>query len=72
MVTSFNIETVPYIYNDTLLAYTSTTISTSYPYVMGINMLFFFISLLLLIFDIWDGYGSQLTNKDAEKPRGPI
>jgi len=60
MVTSFDVEVPTYEFNDTTLGYAPITMHYSYPYLMGINMLFFFIGVTLSIFDIWDKYGSRL------------
>jgi len=63
MFTSFNVEYYVYQWNSTISAYYPVAISHSYPYLMGINSLFFVLSLVLLLFDIFDKYGSKLTGK---------
>lgn len=59
MYSSYNIEYYLYKWNFTLMDYQLTTVSNSYPYLMAINMLFFVLAILLLIFDIFDKYGSK-------------
>ncbi len=66
MVSSFNIQTFVYKFNVTLGAYQSVLISNSYPYLMGINMLFFSLALLLGLFDVFDKYGTNLLKKGNE------
>lgn len=50
MVVSYNVE----------LATASGIVSLSLPYLMGINLLFFALSLLLGIFDLFDKYSISL------------
>lgn len=68
MFTSYNIEFLVYEFNATIGGYVATTISYSYPYLMGINMLFFALALLLGFFDLFDKYGNKFTGKDPETP----
>jgi hypothetical protein len=63
MFMSFNVEYYVYQWNATISAYYPVAIAHSYPYLMGINSLFFALSLVLLLFDIFDKYGSKLTGK---------
>ena len=56
MFTSYNVEQYVYAYNATLGAYSPVVISFSYPYLMGINMVFFVLALLLGMFDLFDKY----------------
>lgn len=63
MFTSFNIEHYVYVYNATLGAYSPVQVVHNYPYLMGINMLFFALSLLLGLFDMFDKYGSEFAGK---------
>ncbi len=55
--TSFNIENYVYVLNTTSNAYMPVAVSYSYPYLMGINLLFFSLALILCIFDLFDKYG---------------
>ena len=57
--TSYNIENYVYVFNSTTNAYAPVAVSYSYPYLMGINLLFFSLALLLGIFDLFDKYGMQ-------------
>ena len=63
MFTSFNIETYIYEFNTTLKAYQPVLITHSYPYLMGLNMLFFVLALILGLFDLFDKYGAHLAGK---------
>ena len=67
MFTSYNVETFVYVYNSTIGAYEAVSITRSYPYLMGINMLFFALALLLGLFDLFDKYGTNLLSKKAIK-----
>jgi hypothetical protein len=57
---SYNIEYYVYEYNATISAYSPVIVSHSYPYLMGINIAFFVLAIVLLIFDLFDKYGSKL------------
>jgi hypothetical protein len=52
MISSFGIERTMYLYNSTLTAYQPTVISTSYPYLATINIIFFALALIFGIYDI--------------------
>ena len=70
MVTSYDVERSTYDFNETTFAYQAVTKHNSYPYLMGINMLFFFIAVALGLFDAWDKYGSQL-HSSGDRVRPP-
>ena len=57
--TSFNVENYVYVFNATINAYAPVAVSYSYPYLMGINLLFFVLALILGLFDLFDKYGMQ-------------
>lgn len=59
MYQSYNVEYYTYEWNEDMYAYEPVIISNSYPYLMGINLLFFVLSMILLIFDIFDKYGMR-------------
>lgn len=63
MFTSFNIETYVYIFNESLGAYEPMLTTHSYPYLMGINLVFFALTLLLGLFDLFDKYGSEFAGR---------
>lgn len=63
MFTSYDVEYYVYQWNATLSAYYPVAVTHSYPYLMGINSLFFVLSLVLLLFDIFDKYGSRFAGK---------
>lgn len=59
MFTSYHVETYVYQYNTTIGVYSPIVVSHSYPYLMAINMLFFVLTLVLGIFDLFEKYGSR-------------
>jgi hypothetical protein len=63
MFSSYNVEYYVYEWNSTISAYYPVAVTHSYPYLMGINSVFFVLSLVLLLFDIFDKYGTKLTGK---------
>lgn len=63
MFTSFNVEYYTYVWNSTIDVYSPIMVSYSYPYLMGINILFFALSLALGLYDIF--------NTDIQKIRDP-
>jgi len=66
MFSSFNVETYIYEFNVTLGAYSPILNTHSYPYLMGLNMLFFVLALVLGLFDMFDKYGVNLFKKGKE------
>ena len=66
MFTSFSIETYVYVFNATVGVYEPVIQSHSYIYLMGINMLFFVLALLLGLFDMFDKYGVQVFKNKEE------
>lgn len=63
MFTAFNIETYVYEYDTTLNVYSPVIISHSYPYLTGLNLLFFVLCITLGLFDIFEKYGVAISNK---------
>ena len=64
MFTSYSIEYYVYEFNTTINAYVPTIVTHTYPYLTGINLLFFGLSVVLGLFDIFDKYGSRLLKKN--------
>jgi len=64
MVTSWSVECATYQYNNVTSVYDPVVIAYSYPYLMGINMLFFIVTLILCIYDLFDKYGGRFAGKD--------
>lgn len=64
MVTSWSVECSAYEYNNVTNAYDPVIISYNYPYLMGINMLFFIMALVLCIYDLFDKYGGRFAGKN--------
>lgn len=57
MITSFFIQHSAYVFDVAQGAYVWTLVNNSYPFLSGINFLFFALSLTLGLFDIYDKYG---------------
>ena len=60
MLSSYAIHKTVYVWNATIVAYQSSTAISSYPAAMGINLMFFGLSLLFFMHDILDKYGIQM------------
>jgi len=63
MFTSYNIENYVYIYNSTIKAYSPLLVTHTYPYLMGINMIFFVLALILGMFDLFEKYGAKFVDR---------
>lgn len=72
MFTSYNIEIYVYEYSTTLGAYNPVLQYHSYPYLMGINMIFFILALVLGLFDIFDKYGTKIIHDVNPTPEGIV
>lgn len=57
--TSYNIEGYIYQWNAGIGAYDAVLVHNSYPYLMGLNLLFFVLALILGLFDLFDKYGKK-------------
>jgi hypothetical protein len=62
MITSFNIEFANYLFDSTTGGYSFVFTTQSYPFMMGINMLFFVLAMILGLFDLFDKYGISVAN----------
>jgi len=60
MISSYNVQIGTYIFNTDINAYSYTFISHSFPFMMGVNTLFFGLTLILGLFDLFDKYGVQI------------
>jgi hypothetical protein len=58
MVSSFFIEKTIYLFDTTISAYVTSTMSYSYPFLMGINFIFFGLSVGYGLFDLFEKYGN--------------
>jgi len=65
MVAGNYIELNHYVFNIATGGYDLTTSGFYYPYLTGINMLFFSLALILSLFDLYDKYGQQVGIKGA-------
>lgn len=57
MFTSYNIQQYLYEFDAATGAYNVVLSTTSHPYLMGFNMLFFVLALVLGLYDIFEKYG---------------
>ena len=62
MVAASSIEGTVYVFNASISAYQAARISYNYPYLIWMNGLFFVLSLVLSIFDIFDKYGRKIAD----------
>lgn len=60
MFSAFSMQFLVYQYNTTISAYEPIFLSQSYPYLMGINTIFFSLSIIFGFIDIIDKYGQKL------------
>jgi len=60
MVTSYTISYYMYEFNTTLMAYVPVVQTFDYPYLMGINLLFFVLCWVFGLFDIFDTYRKNI------------
>jgi len=63
MFSSYDIQYYVYVLNATLMAYEPIMKTFNYPYLMGINALFFVLALVLGFFDIFEKYGVAIKAK---------
>ena len=63
MYTSYSVEYYVYQFNATINAYSPVVTSHSYPYLMGLNLVFLSLSLILGLFDTFDKYGHMFSKK---------
>jgi len=66
MFTSYHVETYVYIFNETSASYYPVLQTNSYPYLMGINLLFFVLALILGLFDLFDKYGKKFAGSKEQ------
>ena len=67
MFTAFDVGHYTYEFNSTISAYQPIIQSNSFPYLMGINMIFFGLSVLLGMFDLFDKYGITMFKGDKDQ-----
>jgi len=66
MYTSYNVEYYVYEYNITTYLPYPVVVTHSYPYLMGINLIFSALALILGMFDLFDKYGTKVFKKEKE------
>ena len=59
MFSSYGIEILGYTYENVTNSYVVSTSLFSYPYLAGINLIFFALSLLLGFYDIFDKFNNK-------------
>lgn len=64
MYTSYTIEFYQWIYNSTIGVHQQVMTSVSYPYLMGLNFLFFALTILLGLYDIFDKFGQDIAGRE--------
>jgi hypothetical protein len=57
MITSYNVQIGAYEFVPATGAYVHVLINNSFPFMMGFNMVFFALALVLGLFDLFDKYG---------------
>lgn len=65
MISSFNLETYIYEFDVSLGAYVPLITRESHPYLMGLNLLFFGLAVILGLYDIFEKYGIKLFKKGS-------
>lgn len=63
MTASYNVEGYVYEYNVTMGAYQPVIYHNSYPYLMAVFMIFFALTVILGLFDIFEKYGLKFWKK---------
>jgi len=63
MFSSYDVQAHVYVANVSSGYYVPIVQSYSYPYLMGINLIFFGLSVILGIFDMFDKYSSRFIEK---------
>ncbi len=63
MFSSFNIQYYVYEVNISLGAYQPVMTTFSYPHLMGLNLIFFVLAIVLGLFDLFDKYGIKLLRR---------
>jgi len=66
MFTAYHVEYYVYQYNASIVAYSPVMLSHSYPYLSGLNFIFFSLSLALGLFDLFDKYGANFKFKSKK------
>lgn len=66
MFSSFDIQISTYQFNATISAYSPIIITQSYQYLVWINGLFFLLTMILLIYDLFDKYGMKFLSKGKD------
>jgi len=65
--TSYNVEYYVYQFDNMTGVYNPVQLNSSYPYLMGLNLLFFALGMILLIFDMFEKYGGRFARGGKEK-----
>jgi hypothetical protein len=60
MYNSYSVEYYVYQFNTSIGAYDPVITNHVYPYLMGVNLIFMSLSLILGMFDLFDKYGTNI------------
>ena len=63
MIASFGVQLSHYVFDSGIGAYEYTTTSYNFTFLFGINLVFFFLGIILGFFDIFDKYGNKIGKK---------
>ena len=66
MFSAWGVETYSFQYNSTIELMQPTITATSYPYLAGINMIFFAAGIIYFLFGIFEKYGDLFKKKNRE------
>jgi hypothetical protein len=64
MFSSYGIEIQREVLDSTFGVYYTTLVTVSYPYLMGLNLIFFLLALVLAIFDLFEKYGHKIIERE--------
>jgi hypothetical protein len=67
MFSSFDVQTFVYEFNSTISAYSPVLITNHYLYLVWINGIFFGLSVILGLFDVFDKYGVRLLKRGDDE-----
>ena len=67
MVSSYNVGIQTNVFNSVIGVYEQVFVAHSFPVMMGINMIFFVLSLILGMLDYFDKYGITISNLKLKK-----
>ena len=60
MLSSFDVQTYVYVFNSSISAYTPQLLSNNFLYLVWINGIFFVLSVILGLYDVFEKYGTKI------------